>query len=136
MRPSRPEDDAGILTAIIESSNDAIIAADLEGVIWSCNPAAERLYGYTPEEVIGRPLSLISPTDRHDEFATILGRIKDRQRVEHYETVQHAKDGRLIDVALTVSPVKDATGHSIGATFIARDLTGRKRADVALRTSE
>jgi PAS domain S-box-containing protein len=100
MRPFRPEDEAGILTAILESSDDAIIAKDLEGVIGSWNPSAERLYGYTSDEVVGHPLAVILPTDRRDEVASILERIKDGQRVEHDETVRQAKDGRLTDVSL------------------------------------
>src|SRR5262245_515902 len=137
MKPFRPEDEAsGVLTAIIESSDDAIICKDLNGVICAWNRAAERLFGYTADEVTGQPLSLIFPPDRRNELASILERVTSGQRVEHYETVRQAKDGRLIDVALTVSPVRDATGHIVGATAIARDLTARKQTDVALQTSE
>ena len=136
MKPFRPEDTPGILAAILDSSDDAIITTDLEGVIWSWNSAAERLYGHTAEEVTGHPLSVIMPTDRRDEFATILDRVAAGQPIGHYETVRQARDGRLIDVSLTVTPIKDPTGHTIGATAIARDLTAQKRADVALRTSQ
>jgi PAS domain S-box-containing protein len=135
--PFRPEDETGgILTAIVGASDDAIISKDLDGVIRSWNRAAERLYGYTAEEVTGRPMSLILPHDRQNELATILDRIKAGEHVEHYETVRQAKDGHLVDVSLTVVPVRNATGSIVGATAIARDLTTRKRTDVALRTSE
>jgi PAS domain S-box-containing protein len=137
MVPFRPEDEThGILTAIVDASDDAIISEDLDGVIRSWNRAAERLYGYTAQEVTGRPMSLILPHDRREELATILNRIKAGERVEHYETVRQAKDGHLVDVSLSVAPVQDATGSIVGAAVIARDLTARKRADVALRTSE
>jgi PAS domain S-box-containing protein len=137
MVPFRPEDDTrGILTAIVDASDDAIISEDLDGVIRSWNRAAERLYGYTAQEATGRPMSLLLPHDRREELATILDRIKAGERVEHYETVRQAKDGHLVDVSLTVAPVRNATGFIVGATAIARDLTARKRADVALRTSE
>jgi PAS domain S-box-containing protein len=137
MAPFRPEEESrGILTAIVDASDDAIISEDLDGVIRSWNRAAVRLYGYTAEEVSGRPMSLILPHDRREELATILDRIKAGERVEHYETVRQAKDGHLVEVSLTVAPVHDATGSIVGATAIARDLTARKRADVAFRTSE
>jgi PAS domain S-box-containing protein len=137
MVPFRPDDETrGILTAIVDASDDAITSEDLDGVIRSWNRAAERLYGYTAQEVTGRPMSLILPHDRREELATILDRIKAGEHVEHYETVRQAKDGRLVDVSVTVAPVHDATGSIVGATAIARDLTARKRADVALRTSE
>jgi len=137
MAPFRPEDETGgILTAIVGASDDAIISQDLDGVIRSWNRAAERLYGYTAEEVTGRLVSLILPHDRQDELATILDRIKAGEHLEHYETVRQAKDGHLVDVSLTVVPVRNATGSIVGATAIARDLTARKRADVTLRASE
>jgi two-component system sensor kinase FixL len=134
MRPFRPEEEAGILAAIIESSDDAIFTKDLEGVILSWNPAAERLYGYNAEEVLGRSTSVLMPPDRRDELATILERIKGGQRVEWYETVRQAKKGRLIEVSLTVSPIREATGLVIGAAAIARDLTARKRAEARWRS--
>ncbi len=137
MTPFRPEDEtSGILTTIVDASDDAIISKDLDGVIRSWNRAAERLYGYTAAEVTGRPISVLFPPDRRDELATILERIKAGERFEHYETVRQAKNGHLVDVSLTVAPVRDATGSIVGAMVIARDLTARKRADVALRTSE
>ena len=134
MRRFRPEEEAGILAAIIESSDDAIFTKDLEGLILSWNPAAERLYGYNAEEVLGRSTSVLLPADRRDELATILERITGGQRVEWHETVRQAKNGRLIEVSLTVSPIRDAAGHVIAAAAIARDLTARKRAEARWRS--
>jgi PAS domain S-box-containing protein len=137
MKSFQPENEAsGLLAAVLESSEDAIISADLNGVIASWNRAAERLFGYAVEEAVGQPLSMIVPADRRDEPATILERVKRGHRVEQYETVRHAKEGRLIDVSLSASPVRDTNGDVVGATTIVRDLTARKRADVALRASE
>ena len=134
--PLRPEDEIGILTAIVDASDDAIISKDLDGVIRAWNRAAERLYGYTRDEVTGHSAALIFPPDRRDELATILDRIKAGEPVEQYETVRQTKDGRLVDVSLTVAPVRDATGSVVGAVAMARDLAARKRVDAALRTSE
>jgi PAS domain S-box-containing protein len=116
------------LGAIVESSDDAIVSKDLDGIIQSWNPGAERLFGYTAEEVIGKPITLLIPTDRHDEESEILSRVRRGQRVDHYETVRQRKDGSLVDISLTVSPVKNAEGRIIGASKIARDITERKRA--------
>jgi PAS domain S-box-containing protein len=115
------------LAAIIESSDDAIFSKNLDGVIQSWNPAAERLYGYTAEEAVGQPVTMLIPPDRPGEEPQIIGRIKRGERVDHYETVRVRKDGTLVDVSLTVSPVKDAGGLIIGASNIARDITERKR---------
>jgi PAS domain S-box-containing protein len=127
------EEAKALLALIVDSSDDAIITKDLEGVITSWNAAAGRLFGYSAEEAIGRPVTLIIPDDRLGEEAEILGRLRRGIRVEHYETVRLRKDGGLIDVSLTVSPVRDAAGRIIGASKIARDITGRKRADDDLR---
>ena len=124
------------MAAIVDSSDDAIIGKDLNGVILTWNRGAERLYGYTAQEIIGRSISVLIPEGQPDELATVLGRDRAGQRVEHYETVRRAKDGHLVDVSLTVSPIKDATGQVVGVSDIARDITARKRADTALRTSE
>ena len=124
------------MAAIVDSSDDAIIGKDLDGVILTWNRGAERLYGYTAQEIIGRSISVLIPEGQPDELATVLGRDRAGQRVEHYETVRRAKDGHLVDVSLTVSPIKDATGQVVGVSDIARDITARKRADTALRTSE
>ncbi|HEX8556760.1 MAG TPA: PAS domain S-box protein [Pyrinomonadaceae bacterium] len=115
--------------AIVENSDDAIISKDLDGVILSWNPGAERLYGYTAEEIIGRPVTVLIPEDRPDEEPNILARIRRGERVDHYETVRRRKDGTFLDVSLTVSPVKDAEGRIVGASKIARDITGRRRAE-------
>ena len=136
MTANSPGYDAAILAALVESSEDAILTKHLDGSIRSWNPAAERLYGYTAEEIIGRSVSLIVPPDRRDELASVLERLRREQRVERYETVRQAKDGRRIDVALTVWPIKDAAGQVVAATAIARDLTARNRTQSALQTSE
>jgi PAS domain S-box-containing protein len=115
--------------AIVESSDDAIISKSLDGIITSWNPAAQRLFGYLPEEIIGRPISVLMPEERYDDMDAILGRIRRGERVEHYETVRLSKEGRRIQVSLSVSPVKDASGRIIGAAKIARDITGRKAAE-------
>jgi len=102
---------------------------DLEGVITSWNKGAERVFGYAADEVIGKPVSLLIPADRYDEEPSILVRIRKGQRVEPYETVRRRKDGSLIDISLTVSPLTDATGTVVGASKIARDITDKKRAE-------
>ncbi|MDQ2986231.1 MAG: PAS domain S-box protein [Armatimonadota bacterium] len=124
------------MAAIVMSSDDAIISKDLNGVILSWNRAAERLYGYTEEEAVGNPVAMLIPPDHHDEEPEILARIRRGEVVDHYETVRIHKDGRMIDVSLTVSPVKDASGRIVGAAKIARDITERKEAEAALRESE
>jgi PAS domain S-box-containing protein len=115
--------------AIVESSDDAIISKTLEGLITSWNPAAERLFGYRAEEILGRSISVLMPPERHDDMEAILGRIRRGERVDHYETVRISKDGRYIDVSLSVSPIKDDAGRIVGAAKIARDISGRKRAE-------
>lgn len=117
------------LGAIVESSDDAILAKDLNGVITSWNRGAERIFGYTAEEAVGKPVTLIFPPDRYNEEPEILARIRRGERVDHYETVRQRKDGSLIDISLTVSPVIDQRGNVIGASKIARDITERRRAE-------
>ncbi len=119
--------------AIVESSDDAIVSKDLDGVIRTWNRGAERVFGYAAAEVVGRPVTVLFPPDRLGEEAAILGRLRAGERVEHYETVRRRKDGALIDVSLTVSPVRDATGRVVGASKIARDITDRRRMEEALR---
>jgi PAS domain S-box-containing protein len=116
------------LVAIVDSSRDAIVSKDLNGVIMTWNGGAERLFGYAVEEVIGRPITILIPVERHDEETRILERIRRGERVEHYETVRQRKDGTLIDISLSVSPVKDSLGRVVGASKIARDITERKQA--------
>ena len=113
------------LAAIIESSEDAIISKDLDGKITSWNQAAERLYGYTSDEVIGKPTTILIPPERQSEEPQILERIRRGERVDHYETVRRRKDGTLFDISATVSPIKDENGQVIGASKIARDITER-----------
>jgi len=120
----RPE---GHLFAIIDSADDAIISKDLNGVIMSWNPAAERMFGWTAAEAVGRHITLIIPEDRRTEEDHILGSIHRGERVEHFETERIRKDGQLIEVSLTVSPVKDPSGCIVGASKIARDVTERRR---------
>jgi PAS domain S-box-containing protein len=120
------------LAAIVEFSNDAIISKDLSGTISTWNKGAERIFGYTAEEAIGQPITLLIPEEQSDEEPGILRRIRNGERVEHYETKRRRKDGTIIDVSLTISPVRDHLGNIIGASKIARDVTGRKRAEEAL----
>jgi PAS domain S-box-containing protein len=117
------------LAAIVESSNDAIISKDLNGIITSWNIGAERIFGYTAAEVIGKPVSILAAPDRYNEMPDILSQIKRGQRVEHYETRRRRKDGQIIDVALTVSPVRDGAGQIVGASKIARNITALKAAE-------
>ncbi|MDF1607970.1 PAS domain S-box protein [Hoeflea sp. YIM 152468] len=121
-------DAAAFLAAIVESSDDAIVSKSLAGIITSWNKAAERLFGYTACEAIGRPVTLIIPEDRLDEEPAILARIHAGDQVDHFETVRRRKDGTLIDISLTVSPIRDGTGTIIGASKIARDISERKKA--------
>jgi PAS domain S-box-containing protein len=117
------------LAAIVDSSDDAIVSKTLEGFITSWNQAAERIFGYTRDEAVGRHISLIIPSERLDEEFIILGKVKSGQRVDHFETVRRAKDGTLIDLALTVSPIRDDAGEIIGASKIARDIRALKEAE-------
>jgi PAS domain S-box-containing protein len=135
--PSRTADGASYwLSAIIDSAEDAIIGKTLDGVITSWNKAAERIFGYTAEEIIGKPISMLIPTDHTDEEPSILASLRRGERIEHYETVRVRKDGSLVDISLTVSPVRGPDGQIIGASKIARDITERKRAEEALRQRE
>ena len=115
------------MAAIVETTDDAVISKDLNGIITSWNPAAERLYGYKAEEMIGKPINLLIPPEWPDEEPQILARLRRGERIDHYETVRVAKDGRRLDVSLTVSPIHEATGKVIGASKIARDITEQKR---------
>ena len=124
------------LAAIVESSDDAIVSKGLDGVITSWNKAAERTFGYTADEAIGRPIYLIIPADRKQEESEILARIGRGERVDHFQTVRQRKDGTLLDVSVTISPVRDSSGRVIGASKVARDITAHKRAEQALRESE
>lgn len=125
--PVRAEADQW-LAAIIESSDEAILSTDLQGIITSWNRGAERLFGYIADEAIGRPINILIPADRRDEEPRIFERLRRGERIDHFETVRQRKDGSRIEISLTVSPVKNAAGTIVGASKIARDITERKRA--------
>jgi PAS domain S-box-containing protein len=119
------------LAAIIESSEDAIASKDLDGIITSWNKSAERLFGYKAEEIIGQPVTLIIPPELHGDEPKILGKIRAGERIEHFQTVRVRKDGQLINVSLTISPIKDDKGKIVGAAKIARDITRQKKLEEA-----
>ena len=114
--------------AIIESSDDAILSKDLNGVIMTWNRGAQLLFGYTAEEAVGRPVTILIPMDRQDEEPFILERVRRGEKVDHYETIRQRKDGSLVDISLTVSPIRNEKGEIVGASKIARDITESKRA--------
>ena len=124
------------LATIVESSDDAIIGEDIDGNITDWNKGAEHLYGYSANEVIGKPISLLMPPDRSADFAEIMEALRQGNVVKHYETVSQQKDGRRIQVSLTVSPIRNTEGRIVGASAIGRDITERQRAAAALRESE
>src|SRR5437588_947645 len=132
----RGEQATRLLAAVVESSHDAIVSKDLDGIITSWNKGAERLFGYAAEEAVGQNITLIIPPDRRDEERAIIERLKRGEGVDHFETVRIRKDGSLLDVALTISPIKDAAGGIVGASKLARDITERKRAEDALRQAQ
>ncbi|MFZ0709298.1 MAG: PAS domain S-box protein [Terrimicrobiaceae bacterium] len=120
------------LAAIVESSEDAIVSKDLNGIVTSWNSGANRLFGYEAEEIIGKSITLLIPPERLCEEEGILARIRRGERIEHYETIRRRKDGKLIDISLTVSPIRDEKNRIVGASKIARDITERKRASESL----
>jgi len=122
--------------AVIESSHDAIASGTLDGIIVSWNAGAERLYGYTEAEAIGKPITMLVPPELPDEEQKILDTLRTGGQIEHFETVRVTKAGKKINVSLTISPIKDSTGKTVGISGIARDITGQKRAEEALRASE
>jgi len=126
------EQATALLAAIVESSDDAIISKNLDGIITSWNKSAERLFGYSEEEAVGKHITLIVPTDRRDEEVKILQQLRRGERVDHFETVRVRKDGKLLDISLTISPVKDGAGRVIGASKVARDITEQRRSERAL----
>jgi len=125
-----PEDIAlqAYLASIVESSDDAIIGKSLDGIVMSWNRAAERIFGYTAAEMIGRPMTQLAVPGQQEDMTWILDRVSNGERIDHYETVRQTKDGRVIFVSLCVSPIRDNAGKIVGASKIARDITERKRA--------
>jgi PAS domain S-box-containing protein len=132
----RGEEAAALLVAIIEASDDAIVGKDLNGIVTSWNAGAEKIFGYPAAEMIGRSITRLIPPERIEEETKILNRIKVGETVRHFETVRVRKDGRRLDVSVTVSAIKDAAGRIVGASKVARDITARKRTEEALRVSE
>jgi PAS domain S-box-containing protein len=126
----------GLLAAIVNSSDDAIVSKTLDGVITTWNHGAERLFGYTAEEAVGKHISLIIPSDRMDEEVSILDRLSRGERIQHFDTVRIRKDGTAVPISVTISPVRDGAGRIIGASKVGRDITDRKLAERALRESE
>jgi len=126
---SEAEQARALLAAIVSSSDDAIVSKTLEGIVTSWNDGAQRLFGYTPEEMIGQPITAIIPPDMLPEETAILARLRSGDRIDHYETVRVTKDGRRVEVSLTVSPVRDGSGRVIGASKVARDITDRRLAE-------
>ena len=132
--PEAPSSEEALahLAAIIESSNDAIVSKTLDGIVKSWNHSAERLFGYPAEEMIGQSILKIIPEDRRSEETQIISRVIRGERIEHFETIRQRKDGSMVEISLTVSPVKDSSGVIIGASKIARDITERRRAEAEL----
>lgn len=124
------------LAAIVESSDDAIISKTLDGIVTSWNKAAERIFGYTAPEIIGKHISILIPADRQDEEPAILKQLAEGKRVDHFETERVNKNGHIIDISLTISPVRNAAGTIVGASKIARDITDQKRGELLLRLGE
>src|SRR5205085_2895896 len=128
--PTPEDNERGRLAAIVDSSDDAIVAKTLDGVITSWNRAAERIFGFTAAEAVGQHITLIIPEERRAEENEVLARLRRGEKIDHFETVRRAKDGRLLDISLTVSPIKDRAGKIIGASKIARDVTERRRSEI------
>src|SRR6202167_611853 len=126
----------GLLAAIVDSSDDAIVSKTLDGIITSWNKSAERIFGFTAEEAIGQHITLIIPSDRHAEESDIIDRLRRGERIDHFHPLRRRKDGTLLDVSLTISPVRDSSGRVVGASKVARDITAQKQSEVALRESE
>ncbi len=122
-----------LLAAIVDSSDDAIISKNLDGTITSWNKSAERLFGYTADEIVGKPVTTLIPSDRLSEEPEIIARLKKGERVDHFETIRRRKDGSLLDISLTISPIRDAHGEISGASKIARDITQQKRIEAEIR---
>ena len=130
----KTEQQLGFLASIVQSSDDAIVGKNLDGIITSWNKAAERVFGYAAEEAVGQPITIVIPQDRLDEERTILTRIRRGERIEHFETIRQRRHGSLIWVSLTISPIKNMEGKIVGASKIARDITEQKRASDLIAT--
>jgi PAS domain S-box-containing protein len=128
----RAEQTQRLLASIVESSDDAIVSKSLTGIIRSWNSGAQRLFGYTPEEVIGKPITIIIPPERQHEEESILTRLRRGERVDHYDTIRVTKDGRRLDISLTISPIRDANGKVVAISKVARDITAKKQAEQVL----
>jgi PAS domain S-box-containing protein len=133
---ARAEEIRALSSAIVESSEDAIISKSLEGRITSWNAGAQRLFGYEAKEAIGKPITIIIPPELHKDEQRILGKLRRGERIDHFETVRVAKDGRRLEVSLTISPVRDRNGRVIGASKVARDVSDRKRIEAQLREAD
>jgi PAS domain S-box-containing protein len=120
---------ARLLAAVVNSSDDAIVTKDPQGIVTSWNRGAERIFGYSADEIVGKPITLLFPQDRIEEEARILARIRNGERIDHYDTVRRCKDGTLIDISLTISPIQDENGAIVGASKIARDISERRKND-------
>jgi PAS domain S-box-containing protein len=129
-------DAAPWLAAVVESSDDAIISKDLNGVIRSWNAGAQQLFGFAPDEAVGQPITIIIPPELHDEEKQILNRLRNGERIVHFETIRRAKNGSRVHVSLTISPVRDSQNRIIGASKIARDIGERQRSEGALKAAE
>jgi PAS domain S-box-containing protein len=132
----REEETRSLLAAIVAASDDAIVSKTLEGIILSWNEGAQRLFGYSPSEAVGRSIDLIIPPELRQEERQILRRIRQGERIDHFDTVRVAKDGQRLDVSLTISPVRDDSGRVVGASKVARDISERKKVDAALREAD
>ena len=130
------EQSRNLLAAIVDSSDDAIVSKTLDGIITSWNKSAERIFGFTAEEAIGQHITLIIPSDRHAEESDIIDRLRRGERIDHFHTLRRRKDGTLLDVSLTISPVRDSSGRVVGASKVARDITEQKRVEHELLESE
>ncbi len=128
----RAEEACARLAAIVEFSDDAIIGKTLEGTITDWNRGAQKIYGYSTQEVIGKPINILVPPDRPNEIPKILERLRRGEAIDHYETVGVTKDGRRVNISLSISPIRDSSGNIVGASTIARDITERKRAEERL----
>jgi PAS domain S-box-containing protein len=129
---TRNEEKLQLLASIFESSDDAVITKNLDGIITSWNQGAERIFGYSAEEAVGKPITILIPPERQDEEPAILARIRRGERIDHYETVRQRKHGSKIDISITVSPIRNVAGKIVGASKIARDITERKRAEAQI----